>query len=78
MKEFRLKQYIEVFRTVSVMVEDNETEIDAAKKLNEMPICLRCNETMPGNATVLYDWNYVSDGGIEDLYGETILNAEEC
>lgn len=78
MKEFRLKQYIEVFRTVAVFVEDNETELDAAKKLNEMPICLNYNEAMPNDAAVLHDWSYVSDGGIENLYGETILNAEEC
>ena len=78
MKEIRLKQYIEITRTVAVFVEENETELDAAKKLNGMPLCLDDDSEMPMNAAVVKEWGFISDRGIENSDGETILSGEEC
>ena len=74
MKEITLVQYIEARRTVVMRVEDNVTEEEAAKQLNEMP--LRA-EDLPDSVTVKYDWTYISDRDIENANGEVVLTGEE-
>lgn len=74
MKEITLVQYIEARRTVVMRVEDNVTEEEAAKQLNEMPLR---TEDLPKNVAVKYDWTYISDRDIENANGEVVLPGEE-
>jgi hypothetical protein len=77
MKRIRLKQYIEAVRTVELEVPDDCTEVEAAKMLDDMPICLTNPYGMPNNVFVVSNWDYVSDRGIENMDGEVILHEEE-
>lgn len=74
MKEITLVQYIEARRTVIMRVEDDVTEVEAAERLNEMP--LRAEE-LPDDVDVKYDWTYISDKDIENTKGEVILSGED-
>ena len=74
MKEIALVQYIEARRTVVMRVEDNVTEEEAAKQLNEMPLR---TEDLPESVAVKYDWTYISDRDIENANGEVVLPGEE-
>ena len=74
MKEIVLKQYIEVRRVVSVRVEDDQDELDAAKMLDEASLD---NEKLGPNMKVVDSWNYIDDRGIENENGVTILNGED-
>ena len=79
MKEITLKQYAQVCRTVALDVPDDCTEQEAAQMLDRMPMCLDPNDAlskMPANATVVSEWDYVSDMGIENLDGEVVLSNE--
>jgi hypothetical protein len=77
MKKIRLKQYIEVVRTVELEVPDNCIEVEAARMLDDMPLGLTNPYGMPVNAFVVSNWDYVSDRGIENMDGEVILHEEE-
>lgn len=74
MKEIILKQYVEVRRVVAVRVDDDCTAMEAAEMLDQMSLV---NAELPDNARVVDDWIYISDTGIEDENGVTILHSEE-
>ena len=74
MKEIILKQYIEVRRVVAVTVDDDCTAHEAAEMLEEMSLD---NAELPENMRVVDDWIYISDTGIENENGETVLHDEE-
>ena len=74
MKEITLVQYVEARRTVVIRVEDNVTEEEAAKQLNEMPLR---TEDLPDSVAVKYDWTYISDRDIENTNGEVVLPGED-
>ena len=76
MKVITLKQYAQVSRTIALDVPDNCTELEAAQMLDKMPMCINPNDAlkMPGNVTIVSEWDYVSDMGIENDAGEVVLN----
>lgn len=76
MKKITLKQYIQVCRTVEIEVPDDYDEHDAATDLDNMPLMLDPNDAMkmPDNATVTSNWDYISDMGIENTDGVTVLS----
>lgn len=77
MKSIKLKQYIQVVRTVTLTVDDDCDEKEAAEQLDSESLCLHpCDPPMSDNAVVISDWAYVSDMGIENLNGEVVLNNE--
>lgn len=77
MKKITLTQYVQVCRTVTLEVEDDCSEKEAAETLDEMPMGFWPSDTeMPDNATIISNWDYVSDMGIENADGEVVLNNE--
>lgn len=75
MKEITLKQYIEVVRTVKLTVEDNCTEEEAAMELSLKSLCLDPNDPpIEDDVTIISDWSYVSETGIENENGESVVN----
>lgn len=74
MKEIVLKQYIEVRRVVKMRVPDDWDEKNAAESLDDMPLD---NAKLSDNVQVLDPWCYISDTGIENENGETVLHNEE-
>lgn len=76
MKKITLTQYVQVSRTVTLEVEDDCSEKEAAEALDGMPLCFWPSEEMPDNATIVSSWDYVSEMGIENADGEVVLNNE--
>lgn len=77
MKKVTLTQYVQVSRTVILEVEDDCSEKEAAEALDEMPLGFWPEDMdMPDNATIVSNWDYVSDMGIENADGEVVLNNE--
>ena len=74
MKEIVLKQYIEARRVVEVRIEDDEDEVNAAEMLDEASLD---NDKLPPNMKVLDPWCYISDTGIENKDGVTVMHNEE-
>lgn len=78
MKTITLNQYVQVCRTVALDVPDDCSEKEAAEALDDMPLCFDANDAlskMPANASVVSDWDYVSDMGIENLDGEVVYDG---
>ena len=77
MKKITLTQYVQVCRTVTLEVEDDCSGKEAAEALDEMPMEFWPSDTeMPDNATIVSNWDYVSDMGFENADGEVVLNNE--
>ena len=74
MKEIVLKQYIEVRRVVAIRIEDDCTEEEAAKMLDEMSLD---NGKLPENVRVEDNWCYINDRGIENESGETVMYGDD-